>query len=86
MCSRRQALGVFTENHVPPRTDSSDDGGSVVSRRRLGWQNVLRLLSVVKYVLFLQKFDLHGACCLLPVPTKMVTAVFYNPQLKHSKY
>lgn len=71
--ARPQASGVSTENHLPPRSHSSDDGGSVVSRRTLGRQKVLRAVRVVRLALFLYQFGLHGACCLLPVPTKMVT-------------
>lgn len=79
-----QALScVFTENHVSPRTHSSDAGGRVVSRERHRDFNVQpsvssweKNLTFAHSVLSFLQFDLHGARSLLPVPTEMVTHLF----------
>lgn len=72
MCLCPQAPGVSTENHVSPRSDPGDDGGSVVSRPQ-SFERSQKSVGVVKDVsALLQQPDLHGACRLLPLPTEMV--------------
>lgn len=72
-------FSLFIENHISPWTNSSDAGGRVVSTESLQGQvyyNVLWSISVVTFVLFFPKFDLHGAGCLLLVPSEMVMKLF----------